>query len=156
MIGRYARLLAAQLRASTLTLFQYRLDFLAEGLLEILWALTALVPLFVVFRTREAVADMDVEIVVNLQADEPEIDPANIDYLAGRRSKAIVGGRSRDRIFFVCGCRGKGELRPLAGLPRASRRRLVGRLLPRRLASRGLPSARRPWGLPSALEPPER
>jgi 3-deoxy-manno-octulosonate cytidylyltransferase (CMP-KDO synthetase) len=25
---------------------------------------------------------MDVEIVVNLQADEPEIDPANIDYLA--------------------------------------------------------------------------
>ena len=33
-------------------------------------------------RIAEAVADMDVEIVVNLQADEPEIDPANIDYLA--------------------------------------------------------------------------
>ncbi|HCO92535.1 MAG TPA: hypothetical protein DIU00_01050, partial [Phycisphaerales bacterium] len=30
----------------------------------------------------EAVADMDVEIIVNLQGDEPEIDPANIDYLA--------------------------------------------------------------------------
>jgi 3-deoxy-manno-octulosonate cytidylyltransferase (CMP-KDO synthetase) len=33
-------------------------------------------------RIAEAVAGMDVEIVVNLQADEPEIDPANIDYLA--------------------------------------------------------------------------
>jgi len=33
-------------------------------------------------RIAEAVADMDVEIVVNLQADEPEIDPDNIDYLA--------------------------------------------------------------------------
>ncbi len=33
-------------------------------------------------RIAEAVADMDVDIVVNLQADEPEIDPANIDYLA--------------------------------------------------------------------------
>jgi 3-deoxy-manno-octulosonate cytidylyltransferase (CMP-KDO synthetase) len=33
-------------------------------------------------RIAEAVADIDVEIVVNLQADEPEIDPANIDYLA--------------------------------------------------------------------------
>lgn len=33
-------------------------------------------------RIAEAVRDMDVEIVVNLQADEPEIDPANIDHLA--------------------------------------------------------------------------
>ena len=33
-------------------------------------------------RIAEAVADIDVEIVVNLQADEPEIEPANIDYLA--------------------------------------------------------------------------
>jgi len=33
-------------------------------------------------RIAEAVADMDVDIVVNLQADEPEIDPDNIDYLA--------------------------------------------------------------------------
>jgi 3-deoxy-manno-octulosonate cytidylyltransferase (CMP-KDO synthetase) len=33
-------------------------------------------------RIAEAVADIDVEIVVNLQADEPEIDPNNIDYLA--------------------------------------------------------------------------
>ena len=33
-------------------------------------------------RIAEAVADIDVQIIVNLQADEPEIDPANIDYLA--------------------------------------------------------------------------
>jgi 3-deoxy-manno-octulosonate cytidylyltransferase (CMP-KDO synthetase) len=33
-------------------------------------------------RIAEAVKDIDVEIVVNLQADEPEIDPQNIDYLA--------------------------------------------------------------------------
>jgi len=34
-------------------------------------------------RIAEVVADIDVEIVVNVQADEPEIDPANIDYVAG-------------------------------------------------------------------------
>ena len=33
-------------------------------------------------RIAEAVAGIDVEIVVNLQGDEPEIDPGNIDYLA--------------------------------------------------------------------------
>ena len=33
-------------------------------------------------RIAEAVTDIDVDIVVNLQADEPEIDPENIDFLA--------------------------------------------------------------------------
>ncbi len=33
-------------------------------------------------RIAEAIANIDVDIVVNLQADEPEIDPKNIDYLA--------------------------------------------------------------------------
>jgi 3-deoxy-manno-octulosonate cytidylyltransferase (CMP-KDO synthetase) len=33
-------------------------------------------------RIAEAVSKLDVDIVVNLQADEPEIDPDNIDYLA--------------------------------------------------------------------------
>jgi len=33
-------------------------------------------------RIAEAISNMDVEIIVNLQGDEPEIDPANIDYLA--------------------------------------------------------------------------
>ena len=33
-------------------------------------------------RIAEAVADIDAEIIVNLQADEPEINPANIDKIA--------------------------------------------------------------------------
>jgi len=33
-------------------------------------------------RIAEAVEEMDVDIVVNLQADEPEIEPGNIDYVA--------------------------------------------------------------------------
>jgi len=33
-------------------------------------------------RIAEAVANLDVDIVVNLQADEPEIEPENIDFLA--------------------------------------------------------------------------
>lgn len=33
-------------------------------------------------RIAEAVADIDVDIVVNIQADEPEIDPQNIDLIA--------------------------------------------------------------------------
>jgi len=33
-------------------------------------------------RIAQTVANMDVDIIVNLQADEPEIDPENIDYVA--------------------------------------------------------------------------
>jgi 3-deoxy-manno-octulosonate cytidylyltransferase (CMP-KDO synthetase) len=33
-------------------------------------------------RIAEAVQNLDTDIIINLQADEPEIDPANIDYLA--------------------------------------------------------------------------
>jgi 3-deoxy-manno-octulosonate cytidylyltransferase (CMP-KDO synthetase) len=33
-------------------------------------------------RIAEAVSNLDVDIVINLQADEPEIDPDNIDFLA--------------------------------------------------------------------------
>ena len=54
--ARYARLLLVQLRASGLLMLQYRFDFFAEGLIEVLWTSTALVPLVVVFRGREAVA----------------------------------------------------------------------------------------------------
>ena len=53
---RYVRLLRAQVRASALMLLQYRFDFFADGALEILWAATALVPLFAVFAVRESVA----------------------------------------------------------------------------------------------------
>jgi 3-deoxy-manno-octulosonate cytidylyltransferase (CMP-KDO synthetase) len=34
-------------------------------------------------RIAEAVADIDAKVIVNLQADEPEIEPENIDYVAG-------------------------------------------------------------------------
>lgn len=53
---RYGRLLAVQLRASALLSLQYRYDFLVDGLIEAFWAVTALVPLFVVFQTRTEVA----------------------------------------------------------------------------------------------------
>jgi ABC-2 type transport system permease protein len=48
--------LAVQLRASALLSLQYRYDFLVDGLIEAFWAVTALVPLFVVFQTRTEVA----------------------------------------------------------------------------------------------------
>jgi ABC-2 type transport system permease protein len=53
---RYLRLLGVQLRTSALLLLQYRLDFITEGLLEVLWSATALVPLFVVFDARPEIA----------------------------------------------------------------------------------------------------
>jgi ABC-2 type transport system permease protein len=56
LAARYARLLLVQLRASGLLMLQYRFDFFTEGLIEVLWTSTALVPLFVVFGDRQAIA----------------------------------------------------------------------------------------------------
>ena len=53
---RHLRLLGIQIRTSLLGLVQYRFDFFVEGALEVFWAVTALIPLFVVFGTREEVA----------------------------------------------------------------------------------------------------
>jgi ABC-2 type transport system permease protein len=53
---RYARLLGVQLRASALLSLQYRYDFVIDGAIEFFWAVTALIPLFVVFRLRNSVA----------------------------------------------------------------------------------------------------
>ena len=48
--------LRAQLRASVALAAQYRLDFLVEGLLALLWMGVTLVPVYVVFGTRPSVA----------------------------------------------------------------------------------------------------
>jgi ABC-2 type transport system permease protein len=53
---RYLRLLAVQLRASLLLAVQYRVDFLAEGLVGVFWVATALVPLLAVFQARSHIA----------------------------------------------------------------------------------------------------
>ncbi len=53
---RYLNLLGSQLRASLLLAMQYRADFLLDGLVEVLWMATAIVPLFVVFQARPTVA----------------------------------------------------------------------------------------------------
>jgi ABC-2 type transport system permease protein len=48
-------ILRAQLRASVALALQYRVEFIAEGALAILWMAVALVPVLVVFGTRTAV-----------------------------------------------------------------------------------------------------
>ncbi len=53
---RYLRLLAVQLRASTALALQYRLEFLGQGALALLWTAWSLVPLLVVFGRRDGVA----------------------------------------------------------------------------------------------------
>jgi ABC-2 type transport system permease protein len=55
-MARYLRLLAVQLRASTALALQYRLEFLGQGLLALLWTTWALIPLLVVFGGRQGVA----------------------------------------------------------------------------------------------------
>lgn len=51
----YLRILRAQLRASLLVASQYRFDFAVDGLVEIAWAITAIVPLFVVYGLRASI-----------------------------------------------------------------------------------------------------
>jgi ABC-2 type transport system permease protein len=56
VLRRYASLLRVQLRASLLLGMQYRADFLVDGAISLFWAITALIPLFVIFSHRETVA----------------------------------------------------------------------------------------------------
>jgi len=53
---RYLGLLFLQLRASTALALQYRLEFLGQGALALLWTAWSLVPLLVVFGRRDGVA----------------------------------------------------------------------------------------------------
>jgi ABC-2 type transport system permease protein len=56
VIRRHLRLLAIQLRLSTLLAMQYRWDFLLDGFFSILWAATALLPLWLVYQERPVIA----------------------------------------------------------------------------------------------------
>jgi ABC-2 type transport system permease protein len=53
---RYLLLLLTQFRASLLLAMEYRAEFLFDGLVEVFWMTTAVVPLFVVYETRASVA----------------------------------------------------------------------------------------------------
>ena len=53
---RYGYLLYIQLRASMLLSMQYRVDFVLEMIIEVVWAFTAIAPLFVVFGARSEIA----------------------------------------------------------------------------------------------------
>jgi ABC-2 type transport system permease protein len=55
-VRRYLRLLATQLRASTAVALQYRVEFVGQGLLAVLWTSWSLVPLLVVFGTDRPIA----------------------------------------------------------------------------------------------------
>ena len=50
-------------------------------------------------RIAEAVAEMDADIIVNVQADEPEIDPSHIDYVA----KLLLENDQADMATLVTG-----------------------------------------------------
>jgi ABC-2 type transport system permease protein len=56
LLTRYARLLALQLRMSLVSAMQYRGDFLVRGLLAVLGMTVTLLPVFIVFGQRAAVA----------------------------------------------------------------------------------------------------
>jgi ABC-2 type transport system permease protein len=56
VVARYGRLLAVQARVSAVTAMQYRGDFLVRGFVTCLWLSVTLLPLFVVFGARTAVA----------------------------------------------------------------------------------------------------
>lgn len=55
-LASYGRLLAVQIRTSIALAMQYRLDFVLDAIVEVVWALAAFVPLFVVYGQRESVA----------------------------------------------------------------------------------------------------
>ena len=54
-MGRYLRLLSLQLRTSVLLAAQYRGDFVLDGGLSIVWASTAVAPLFMVYGAQRSI-----------------------------------------------------------------------------------------------------
>jgi ABC-2 type transport system permease protein len=60
-VRRYLRLLGVQLRASTASGMQYRVEWVVEGLLALFWAAWALIPVWVLFGHRPSVAGWSFE-----------------------------------------------------------------------------------------------
>ncbi|HSS39184.1 MAG TPA: ABC-2 family transporter protein, partial [Polyangia bacterium] len=56
LLRRYAVLLRVQLTMSALTAMQYRADFIVRGFIATLWMAVTLVPVLIVFGTRQTVA----------------------------------------------------------------------------------------------------
>ncbi len=56
MMKAYASLFWLELRTSLALAMQYRTDFVTDGFVEVFWTITAIVPLFVVYRSRPVVA----------------------------------------------------------------------------------------------------
>jgi ABC-2 type transport system permease protein len=52
----YSSILLQKLLTSLALSMQYRVDFVTDGLVEVFWTITAIVPLFVVFGARPVVA----------------------------------------------------------------------------------------------------
>ena len=55
-LSRYARLLAVQARTAVISAMQYRADFLVRGSIALLWTGVTLVPILVVYGSRQTVA----------------------------------------------------------------------------------------------------
>src|ERR1051325_10521523 len=55
-LARYAGLFGVQLRMSTLSAMQYRVDFVVRGLIAFLWSALTLIPFLVVYGVRPTVA----------------------------------------------------------------------------------------------------
>lgn len=55
-LHRYAQLFGVQFKSSLLLAVQYRAEFFLDGVLAMLWTVTAIVPLFIVYRDRPSVA----------------------------------------------------------------------------------------------------
>jgi ABC-2 type transport system permease protein len=55
-VRRYLGLLAVQFKASALLSLQYRSDFVLDGIIEVFWTTTAIIPLFVIYGVRHSVA----------------------------------------------------------------------------------------------------
>ncbi len=60
MIRRYWRVVAIQLRISAASAMAYRANFLLEGFMTLAWMFQTLLPLFVVFSSRDTVAGWDI------------------------------------------------------------------------------------------------